>query len=219
MQRVMIVGASGFIGQRVLQALLNDSSIYEVHAFVRRPLPFTHARLQQHVQDLSRLQQLTPNFSADVAINCLGTTIRVAGSQDAFRAVDQDAVLAFAGLAQRAGVKHFLSVSAIGASPRSGNFYSRVKGEVEKSLRGLNFEALTLMQPSLLTGERQEFRLGERIGHWLSAPIAPLMIGPLAAYRPVSGDIVAQAMVAAVHHVRPGVRVLTRRGMLALTRA
>ncbi len=219
MQRVMIVGASGFIGQRVLQALLNDPSIYEVHAFVRRPLPFTHARLQQHVQDLSRLPQLSPGFTADVAINCLGTTIKVAGSQEAFRAVDQDAVLAFAGLAQRVGAKHFLSVSAIGASPRSGNFYSRVKGEVEKSLRGIGFEALTLLQPSLLTGQRQEFRLGERIGHWLSAPIAPLMIGPLAAYRPVSGDIVAQALVAAVHRVRPGVRVLTRNGMLALLRA
>ena len=218
MQRVMIAGASGFVGQRVLQALLNDPDIYEVHAFVRRPLPFTHARLQQHVQDLGRLEQLTPNFSADAAFNCLGTTIRVAGSQEAFRAVDQDAVLAFARLAQRARVRHFLSVSAIGASPRSGNFYSRVKGEVEKSLRALGFETLTLLRPSLLTGGRQEFRLGERIGHWLSAPVAPLMIGPLAAYRPVSGDIVARAMAAAVHRSKPGVRALTRKDMLTLIR-
>lgn len=217
--RVMIAGASGFIGQRLLQALLNHLDIHEVHAFVRRPLPFTHARLLQHVQDLGRLDSLSPNFSADAAFNCLGTTIKVAGSQDAFRAVDQDAVLAFARLAQRAGVAHFISVSAIGASTRSGNFYSRVKGEVERELKAMDFDSLTLLQPSLLTGERQEFRLGERIGQWLSAPVAPLMIGPLAAYRPVSGDVVAAAMAAVVHVARPGVRVLTRNDMLALTRA
>lgn len=222
-QRVMIAGASGFIGQRLLRLLLADTRIAEVHAFVRRPLPDTltasaPARLVQHVQDLGALDQLAPDFSADAAFNCLGTTIKVAGSQDAFRAVDQDAVLAFARLARRAGVRHFLSVSAIGASPRSGNFYSRVKGEVEQSLRAMDFETLTLLQPSLLTGEREEFRAGERVGQWLSAPISPLMIGPLAAYRPVSGDIVAGAMTGAAHDTRPGTRVLTRNDMLALLR-
>lgn len=216
MQRVMIAGASGFIGQRVLQALLADPGVFEVHAFVRRPLPFTHKQLFQHVQGLDRLDQLSPGFTADVALNCLGTTIKVAGSQEAFRAVDQDAVLAFARLARRAGVRRFLSVSAIGASPGSGNFYSRVKGEVERDLRAMDFDTLVLLRPSLLTGERAEFRFGERLGQCLSAPVAPLMIGPLAAYRPVSGDVVAHAMAAAVHDGRPGVRVLTRKGMLAM---
>ncbi len=219
MQRVMIVGASGFVGQRVLQALLDDPGIAEVHAFVRRPLPVTHARLCQHVQELALLDRIEPAFTADAAFNCLGTTIKVAGSQQAFRAVDQDAVLAFARLAQRAGAGHFLSISAIGASPRSSNFYSRVKGEVEQSLDALGFDTLTLLRPSLLTGERQEFRLGERIGHYLSAPVAPLMIGPLAAYRPISGDVVARAMANALHDVRPGVQVLTRNDMLALSRS
>lgn len=216
MQRVMIAGASGFIGQRLLQNLLADASVSEVHAILRRPLPFTHAKLRQHVHDLAALDSIEPAFVADTAFNCLGTTIKVAGSQAAFRAVDHDAVLAFARLALRAGASHFLCVSAIGASPRSGNFYSRTKGEVETALRAIGFDSLDLLQPSLLTGEREEFRFGERVGQLLAAPIAPLMVGPLSPWRPVSGDLVAAAMAAAGHHPVPGVRVLTRREMQAL---
>lgn len=219
MQRIMIAGATGLIGQQLLQELLADKAVLEVHAFVRRPLAFTHDKLRQHVQDLSRLDQLQPGFTVDTAFNCLGTTIRVAGSQDAFRAVDQHGVLAFARLARRAGASHFLSVSAIGASAASSNFYSRVKGEVERDLKGLGFASLTLMQPSLLTGPRQEFRLGEQIGHWLSLPLAPLMVGPLAAYRPVPSAVVAKAMARAGSVSQPGVQRVTWRDMQRLISA
>lgn len=226
-RRVLIAGASGFIGRELLDLLLADPTVAEVHALVRRPLPLRHERLHQHSVDFARLDDALPQLHADTAFCCLGTTIRVAGSQAAFRAVDQDAVLAFAALARRAGVRHFLSVSAIGASVSSPSFYSRVKGEVEQSLRDAGFPSLSLFQPSLLLGARDEFRFGERVAQVLSVPFGPLMAGPLAPYRPIPGSVVAQAMAAAARQPAAGnggdgggdssgVRVLTWRDMQRL---
>lgn len=208
MREVLVAGASGVVGSQVLSLLLAQAEVTRVVALVRRPLPITHPRLVQHVVDFSQLDNLHATCHADTAFCCLGTTIDQAGSQAAFRAVDHDAVLAFARLAQRMGVSHFLAVSAVGASATSANFYSRVKGEVEQRLRDLGFPRLTLLQPSLLTGPRDEFRLGERIAQVVMPLFSPLMLGGLARYRPIPSGTVAAAMVAAARDDASGQVVL-----------
>lgn len=208
MREVLLAGASGVIGGQVLTRLLADPSIDRVIVLVRHPLQISHDRLEQRQVDFAALDALVPDFRVDTAFCCLGTTMRQAGSQAAFRAVDQDAVLAFARLAQRAGAMHFLAVSAVGADVRSPSFYSRVKGEVEAALSGLSFSRLTLLQPSLLLGPREEKRVGERFAQIVSTPFAPLMAGPLSRYRPIHSATVAAAMVAAARDNTPGRTVL-----------
>lgn len=218
MSRILIAGASGAIGRLALARLLADSRVSAVHVVARRALAIDHDKLSQHIMPLSELDVFMPDFQVDVAINSLGTTIRTAGSQAAFRAIDQDAVLAFARLARRAGADHFLSVSAIGASPRAASFYSRVKGEVEVALEAMDFAALTLLQPSLLLGPREESRPAEAVAKVLARPLGPLLRGALAAYRPIEADDVAAALAAAALAPASGVSRLTWTGMMRLAR-
>ena len=144
-----------------------------------------------------------------MAFCCLGTTIKVAGSQAAFRAVDFDAVLHFARAAQRAGVRRFGVVSALGASASSASFYNRVKGEMEAELATLGFSSLVIARPSLLAGDRaplgQPQRLGERLALAVAAPLATFI--PLA-WRPIEAATVARALLRAVAAGAPGVLVL-----------
>lgn len=201
MTTVLLAGATGLIGAQVLQDLLASAAVGHVHVVSRRALPQTHAKLTVHVLPLSDWSSWQVPASVDVGISCLGTTLRQAGSQAAFRAVDQDAVLALADLALAAGAHRFLSVSAIGVSPQARTFYNRVKGEVEQALStrtgAHGFHSLVLLQPSLLTGAREEFRLGERAADWLLRPLAPLLRGRWADYRPIAAHTVARALVAA----------------------
>jgi uncharacterized protein YbjT (DUF2867 family) len=168
------------------------------------------------VVDFSALPPLPP---ATVAFCALGTTIKVAGSQAAFRAVDFDAVLAFAQAAKAAGVRTFAAVSALGASATSSNFYSRVKGEAEAALGALGFETLILARPSLLVGDRaalgQPERFGEKLGLAISRPLGPLIP---AAWRPIRGETVARALLRAAATATPGQRVLGSGEMQALGR-
>jgi uncharacterized protein YbjT (DUF2867 family) len=141
----------------------------------------------------------------DEAFCCLGTTIKKAGSQEAFRAVDHDAVLAFAKAAKQAGTRSFLVVTALGADTRSRVFYNRVKGEVQEALKGVGFESLVILQPSLLLGERAESRPGERAAIVASRVLAPLL-RPLAS-RPIEAHTVARAMLALAREAPQGVKV------------
>lgn len=181
----------------------------ELHLLVRRAVPASGQapHLQRvHVVDYTTLPALP---AADDAYCCLGTTIKVAGSQAAFRAVDRDAVLAFARAARQAGVRRFAVVSALGASPHSATFYNRVKGEMEQALAGLGFACLVIVRPSLLAGDRsalgQPRRAGERLALALTAPLAPLIPK---AWRPVAAATVARAMRRALADARPGVRIV-----------
>lgn len=190
---VMLAGATGLVGGQMLQALLNDPTVAQVHALTRRPLGLSHPRLQTHQIDFTHLPALPP---ADELYLALGTTIKVAGSQAAFRAVDLDANLAVAHAAVAAGVRRVGLVSAAGASAQSSVFYNRVKGELEDALRALDLQALVLAQPSLLLdlrdGLQQPPRLGERLAIPIARVLGPLMPG---AYRPVHARAVAQALV------------------------
>lgn len=214
-QTALLAGASGLVGGHLLDLLLDGTDPPEVVSLGRRPLPRTHPKLSQRTVDFARLGD-TPLPAADVAFCCLGTTIKRAGSREAFRAVDHDAVVAFATAAKTAGVRHFLVVTALGADARSSVFYNRVKGEAEGSLRALGFEALTIAQPSLLLGDREESRPAEHAAVVVSRALAPLL-GWLSS-RPIEARTVAQALVRLSASTTPGVRVVKNDELHALAR-
>lgn len=193
----LLFGATGLIGTHLLHQALALPGIAHVTAVSRRPMPVRSPKMTNLVaSDGASLPGYDWPQTPDVAFCCLGTTIRAAGSREAFRAVDHDLVLHGAEWARRTGVAHFLLVTAIGADPRSPAFYSRVKGEVEQAVAALGFERFSVFRPSLLLGERDEHRTGEAVFGRMMPWFSPLMAGPLAPYRAVDAADVARAMLA-----------------------
>ena len=160
-QHILLAGATGLTGELLLDRLLNEPTVERVLAPSRKPLA-DHPHLENPVGDPA---VFLPQLSGpvDVAFCCLGTTIKQAGSEEAFRAVDHDMVVAFATRAREMGARHLIVISAIGADPESSIFYNRVKGEMEQSLRAQDWPQLTIARPSLLIGERLEERPAEKI--------------------------------------------------------
>lgn len=194
--KIVLWGATGLIGGACLQLLLADERVTSVVAPTRRPLELSHPGLNNPVLDFDRLDSISSALAgAEAAICCLGTTIKKAGSQEAFRKVDFEYNLAAAQFCKAAGVKHWLQVSAIGASPRSPVFYSRVKGELESALKALRFASLSIFHPSMLMGDREESRPMEEIGIRVTRVINPLLLGPLKPYRGIEDDTLARALV------------------------
>lgn len=190
---VVLAGATGLVGREILKGLLADASIKAVHVLGRRPPDVKHPKLTSHLADFTALPSLPP---LDEAYLALGTTIKVAGSQTAFRAVDFDANLAVAHSAMAAGARRVGLVSAMGASANSSVFYSRVKGELENALAALALDALVIARPSILAGDRaslgQPERVGERVATRLGAWLRPLIP---ANYRPIKAADVAAALL------------------------
>jgi len=189
----LLAGATGLVGSHCLSQLLRDPTYGRVVVVVRRPLPLTDPRLDARVVDFERLAESELPRVDDVYC-ALGTTIRRAGSRAAFRRVDHDYVVALARRAAERGAARFVLVSSIGADARSPVFYSRVKGETERDVTAVGFQAVHLLRPSLLVGERSERRPGERLMIGLSSGIAPLLVGPFRRYRPIAAEVVARAM-------------------------
>jgi len=187
----IVAGATGLVGSRLVAVLLADPDYDTIHALVRRPLGIAHAKLREHPVDYGRLAEMDLPVAEDVFC-CLGTTIRIAGSQEAFREVDYVYPLAIARAAQLQGAKQFLFVSAMGADARSSVFYSRVKGELETAIAALGYRAAIAFRPSLLAGDRREHRLGERMALMVLQPLHWLVPRK---YRPVADEAVARAMV------------------------
>lgn len=201
MSTAILVGASGLVGGHLLRQLTAEGPRYDrIIALVRKPLDFAHPKLEQRAVDFTHL----PDIKADDVFCAVGTTIRKAGSEAAFRAVDFDLPVAVAQMAKRNGVRQFLFVSSVGAEAKSGNFYLRVKGETEAAIRALGFEALHVFRPSFLAGDRAESRPGERIGIAVAQALGWALIGPLARYRAVRAEDVARAMIAAAGEDKPG---------------
>ena len=195
MRSALLVGASGLIGRSCLDALLRDEVYSKVTVFVRKPLPIQHPKLQQQVVDFDQLEYHAHLIKCDAIFCCLGTTIKQAGSQDAFYRVDFAYPYNIATIASRNGVGQFLIVTALGASSRSGVFYNRVKGNVEEAISGLKFSAIHIFRPSLLLGNRTEFRLGEKIAMSLFSIFGFILIGRWRKYRAIRASVVAEAMV------------------------
>ena len=201
---VALAGATGLVGRAILEGLLADSSVAAVHALGRRAPGVSHLKLNLHVVDFAAPPPLPP---LDEVYLALGTTIKAAGSQSAFRAVDFDANLAVARAALAAGARRAGLVSAMGADAKSRVFYNRVKGELEEAVSKLAFDAVNIFRPSLLLGEREEFRAGERIAELPMRYVSFLMVGPLAKYRPVHARAVAAAMLKIAKEQRTGANI------------
>lgn len=196
LRTVLLAGATGLVGREILQGLLADPGVSAVHSLGRRAPATQHPKLKVHLVDFAALPPLPP---ADELYLALGTTIKVAGSQAAFRALDHDANLNVAQAALAAGVKKVGLVSAMGADARSKIFYNRVKGELEDALTQLPFEGLVIARPSLLVGDRavlgQPRRSGEVIGEAMARVLGFLIP---ADYKPIPASAVARALLTAV---------------------
>ena len=204
LRTALVVGGSGLVGRFCLQALLEDPAYESVISLARRELSVAaHPRLTQKVLPLEMLASLALPPLDDVFC-ALGTTLRTAGSQEAFRHVDYELPLAVADQALKFGARQFMLVSSIGADAKSRNFYLRTKGEVEDGLRRLPFKALHIFRPSFLMGKREESRLGESIAIPFAKVLQFLLIGGLRRYRPISAQTVGRGMVAAAKANRQG---------------
>jgi uncharacterized protein YbjT (DUF2867 family) len=218
---VLLAGASGLIGRALLEALLAPTRSERVVVLARRPLASDRtrdARVSVRVGDMATLAA-DARGARDVCI-ALGTTIKVAGSQAAFRAVDFDLVVQVARAARSAGARRLAVVSALGADARSRVFYNRVKGEAEQALATLGYESLVIARPSLLLGDRAALGQPTRRGEVLAARLLGPVLGWVpASVRPIAAGVVAKAMLMALDEARPGTHVLSSAELQRLGRA
>ncbi|WP_313091245.1 oxidoreductase [Stutzerimonas nitrititolerans] len=198
-QRILLAGATGLTGEHLLDRLLNEPTVECVLAPTRKPLA-EHPRLDNPIGPLrTLLPQLSGNI--DTAFCCLGSTLKEAGSQEAFRAIDHDLVLAFAERARELGARHLLVISSLGANPQSNLFYCRTKGEMEEALQAQDWPQLTIARPSQLLGPRMEIRPLER----MTAPLSQLLPGK---YRGIAACTLARALWRLALEDNDGVRIV-----------
>lgn len=202
----LVAGGSGLVGSALLPLLLQAPDYARVTALSRRPLPLESAKLANRVVRFDApLDAQLKGVRCHDAFCCLGTTLRAAGSPAAFRAVDFNLVVAFARAALALGAERFVLVSSVGADPDARTLYLSVKGEAEGAIEALRFRSLHILQPSVLLGLRRERRPLELIAQSLMLALAPLMLGALARYRPISAQQVAAAMLGAARSGKIGV--------------
>jgi uncharacterized protein YbjT (DUF2867 family) len=204
--RIVLIGATGLVGRLLLPRLAEAG--HEVHALQRRAATGAAGGITVKVAPAEAWPELVAQIAPEAAVSALGTTMRQAGSEAAFTAVDRDMVLAFAAAARAAGASRFATVSSVGADPASGNFYLRLKGEVEQELRALAFSRLDIFRPGLLRGPRaNDRRLGERIGIAVSPLVNLVLRGPLGRYAAIDSAQVARAICGSMRDEAPGVFV------------
>lgn len=193
MKTALIAGSTGLVGQSLLQTLLESKHYNKVITLVRRPLAINNPKLISHSINFDAIHELNIEEVDDVFC-CLGTTIKTAGSQDAFTKVDYTYVVELARWAQKNKCRQFSVVSSVGASNKTSNFYLQTKGNMEVSIAQLSIPSIHIFRPSLLLGQRNEFRFGEKVSEKLMTVFNPLMKGRLRKYRAIKASDVAQAM-------------------------
>jgi len=193
----LVLGASGMIGRRLVQALLAEPAYSAVRVLVRHPLTIQHPRLIQEVVDFEALPEGDTAFACDVLFITFGTTMARAGSKEAFRRIDYEIPLETARRARQAGAESLVLVSAVGADPGSLFFYSRVKGLLERHLRDLAFTRLLIFRPSILLGDRQESRPGEKVAMLIATALRKISPGVLGKWSGMPASMLASAMVRA----------------------
>lgn len=190
----LVIGATGLTGSHLVKWLCESREYTVVHVISRNKLTFEHPKLEMKIKEFHTIEESDIDVAHDFFC-CLGTTIKTAGSKEAFEQVDLTYPVQMASMAKKRGFVHFLVISAMGANSNSNIYYNRVKGEMEQQLIDLKLPRLSIFRPSLLTGERKEFRLGERIGEGVMQVLNPLMVGPLQKYRSIEAKQVAFAMM------------------------
>lgn len=203
----LILGATGLIGGHLLNHLLHSNAYDYVSIIVRRDFPFEHPKLKKFTLELSEMENFKDVFKVNDVYCCLGTTIKKAGSEAAFKKVDFEYPITAGRIAIEAGAEQFLTVSAMGASTASGFFYNRVKGEMEEEIKKLPFMNVSIFRPSLLLGERKEFRLGEKAAEWFTKPFSIFLRGSLKKYAPIHSETVAISMVISALKREQGIHI------------
>jgi uncharacterized protein YbjT (DUF2867 family) len=193
-KKAIVVGASGLIGGELLNIILQQSDYKEVVTIVRKTLPVNHAKLVQLVIDFDDLDKWESSVTGDVLFCCLGTTLKKTPDLNEYRKIDHDYPVKLAQLASQNNIKQYHLVSSIGANSKSSSFYTRLKGETEHDIEKVQLKTLHIYQPSLLTGNRKEKRVLERIVTVAFKVIDPLLFGWLTKYKSIPAATVAQAM-------------------------
>jgi uncharacterized protein YbjT (DUF2867 family) len=192
--KAVIAGASGLIGSKLLNILLQEAYYHEVLILVRKELPVSHKKLVQLVIDFDKLDEHAGAITGHALFCCLGSTRKKTPDMTIYRKIDHDYPLRLAQLAEQNSVEQYHLVSAIGANSHSSNFYTKMKGEVEEAIEKVGLKCLHIYQPSILTGDRKESRPMERFSIGLMKLINPLLVGGLRKYRSIPAETVARAM-------------------------
>ena len=191
----LISGSSGLVGSQLLEQLLNDPATSFVVSLGRKKLTVSHPKLIQIEVDFSQLSNLALDHQIDIAFCALGTTIKKAGSKEKQIEIDKTYVVNFAACAKQNGAKKIAVVSSLGSKASSSNFYLRVKGEMEQEVQALGIENTVFIRPSMLLGDRKEYRFGEKVGAILLKIFQPLLIGSWKKYRGVNVRDVARTLI------------------------
>jgi dTDP-4-dehydrorhamnose reductase len=192
---IIIFGATGLVGNLLLQYCLDSNKVSKLSIFVRKNIDVQHPKLTQHICDANTVENVKEFIQADVVFNCLGTTLKVAGSKEAQYAIDCTYPIKVANIAATNGVKTMVNISSVGASS-TGNFYLKTKDAMEQGvINAIGRKGAYFVRPSFLTGLRKELRLGEKIGIWSFKLINPLLIGSAKKYKSINATIVAKAML------------------------
>lgn len=195
-KRAVVFGSTGLVGKELLNELLGNDEFDKVFSVARKDLTVSNPRLEQvRITDFSQLMNLKDKLNATIFFCCIGTTIKIAGSKEAFRQVDLIIPQEIAKLAELLSVPSLVIISSIGASYTSSNFYLRTKGEMEKTVRELYSGNLKIVRPSLLMGQRDEFRFGEKASVGFMKVFGWVFAGPLKKYKGIYAHDVARAMI------------------------
>lgn len=203
--KLLLIGTTGLVGRHVLALALADTRVHSIVAVTRKPLP-PHTKLSTYIVDYDHLPNDPAIWTVDAVICTLGTTMRIAGTQEAFRRVDYGYPFAVATLARQHGVPVYVLNSAVGANASSRFFYNRVKGELENALAKSGFASLTFVRPGLIGGPRQEFRFGEHAMSLVLGGLGPLLPKRL---RINPASAIAHALLEAALAAKPGQHIVT----------
>lgn len=207
--KALVIGATGLVGRELVQLLAEDQRFSRVIVFGRRPLQTAHSKIEEHLIDFENPAQWRHLVKGNVFFSTLGTTIKQAGSKEAQYKVDYTYQYEFAKAASDNHIPIYILVSAPSARPDSRIFYTKMKGELERDVKKLNFSLIQIIRPGLLHGIRKDVRMGEKLMYYVLNTIN--LFGILKQYRPFHGKTVANAMINAacsgskgVHHYEPG---------------
>lgn len=193
MRSAIVVGGTGLVGSNLVKLLCDSDEYLSITVIARRKLEFEHPKLTVKIRSFQQLEEKDIEFAHEIFC-CLGTTIKKAGSRGEFEKVDVEYPLQIASLAKKCGIMHFIIISAMGANENSRVYYNRVKGKLEKELMALELPQVSIVRPSLLVGERNEFRFGEKMGEWVLKVLKPILVGPFKKYRSIEAAQLALAM-------------------------
>jgi len=216
MKTAIIVGSTGLVGSHLLKLLTNNINYSNLKVMVRKPSNNQIGKVNETVANFNNLSLIKNDLIGDDVFCCLGTTIKNAGSKEAFKKVDYEYCVSIAQLCFENGAKNFYIVSALGANKNSTVFYNKVKGEMEDAISNIGFNSVYIFQPSLLLGKRKEFRLGEKIAQFIFKPLSKIMIGSLKKYAAIESNKVAYAMNYFSINNKHGVHVISNEQMLNL---